>query len=237
MTIEEINLLSWEDYKFFIANRLNGSIVDFTFPVVGQDSEGRDVFDRSWEAAISPDGYTKPSDAELEAEFEVYRQELIDAENFRLAEIARISAWKSRYNAIDDKRMAAFEAGINESNLDKYFNDAIKNGNEVPLLAIEAGWAIAQPKLNLEKEKRLREKMGAVARGRCTRALNRIAGWNIQRELTTSQITQMETSFAPILQALSNLRPDTAKTLISVIEPDDNLVTQQMLDEVLEALN
>ena len=77
---------------------------------------------------------------------------------------------------------------------------------------------------------------GRKAREACLDVLDMIAGFNLERELSAEQISQMASTFAQPLQALQMNRPSTAKALIQAIQADEVLVTQEMLDECLSLL-
>lgn len=79
--------------------------------------------------------------------------------------------------------------------------------------------------------------IGKADRAKCDTALALIAGFNRDRNLTAQQITDMQTSFAQALSALSVGRPDTAAFLIESIEPDGILVTSEMRQMVLSVLS
>lgn len=103
-----------------------------------------------------------------------------------------------------------------------------------PLAKIETEDVSAEYTANAAKE--ARKQAGKAARLKCNDALDIIAGWNLERELTAEQINTMSSTFAPVLQALQALRPTTAAALIDAIEPDDVLVTQEMKEEILSVL-
>lgn len=78
--------------------------------------------------------------------------------------------------------------------------------------------------------------LGKAARLTCESVLDLIAGYNIDRQLTSEQITIMQTTFGTIQSCLQASRPSTAKTLINLINPDGVLVTQEMKDQCLALL-
>ena len=88
-----------------------------------------------------------------------------------------------------------------------------------------------------ETRKQLIVSTGRKAREACDQALDIISGYNQNRELTPEQITEMATTFTPILNALSILkRPGVAKGLIEVAAVDGVIVTEQMKTDLLDAL-
>lgn len=80
-------------------------------------------------------------------------------------------------------------------------------------------------------------KAGKQAREKCQKALDFVAGENLQRELTLEQITTMQTLFSDSESALRAGRPDLAKMLIAAIEPDETLITSELKQSVLDILN
>lgn len=77
---------------------------------------------------------------------------------------------------------------------------------------------------------------GQIARETCQKVLDLVAGYNLDRELTIQQITQMQTTFANSEAALRAGRPTFAKAFISAIQADGVLVTQDMKDLCLQLL-
>lgn len=94
---------------------------------------------------ILPEGES-PTQAQLDAEFLVYKQELVDMENARLAEEARIADLKSRFEAMSDIGLLQGAAGI--SNIHAYFRDSIleidKYQAETNMLALESAYEMAE---------------------------------------------------------------------------------------------
>lgn len=78
--------------------------------------------------------------------------------------------------------------------------------------------------------------LGKAARAACENVLDLIAGFNLDRELTAEQINTMTSTFGTIMQLLMANRPSSAKALISAVTPDEELVTQEMIDLCLELL-
>ena len=103
-----------------------------------------------------------------------------------------------------------------------------------PLAKVESSDVSAE--YTAEAAKLARREAGRVARLKCLAALDIIAGWNLERELTIEQISTMQTTFGVILQTLQANRPDSAKALIQDVVTDDILVTQEMKDEILSVL-
>lgn len=88
-----------------------------------------------------------------------------------------------------------------------------------------------------EQNKQAKIAAGKAARSVCESVLDLIAGYNLDRNLTAEQITQMQGTFANIELALKSSRPTTAKMLIQQVAVDGTLVTQQMKDDCLALLS
>lgn len=78
---------------------------------------------------------------------------------------------------------------------------------------------------------------GKIAREVCVNVLDLVAGYNLERELTLEQITQMQSSLSSVEAALRAGRPSLAKIAIQAITPDGVLVTQEMKDMCLDLLS
>ena len=77
---------------------------------------------------------------------------------------------------------------------------------------------------------------GKKFREDCDKCLDIIADFNDQRSLTVAQIQQMQTTFAPINQALNSRMPKTAKALLINVVADGVIVTDEMKNMVLDVL-
>jgi hypothetical protein len=104
------------------------------------------------------------------------------------------------------------------------------------LAQLEAIKADLDPVKAAAAVRKARMQEGRKAREACLNVLDLIAGFNLERELSAEQISQMASTFAQPLQALQMNRPSTAKALIQAIQADEVLVTQEMLDECLALL-
>lgn len=77
---------------------------------------------------------------------------------------------------------------------------------------------------------------GRAAREACEKVLDLISGYNLDRQLTFEQISVLQATFASAESALRAGRPSFAKSFITEIEPDGELVTQEMKDGALALL-
>ena len=90
--------------------------------------------------------------------------------------------------------------------------------------------------VNMEERVRSLIEKGAAAQDDSNKAINLIQGFNLDRELTVSQINQMLTTFGPILADLKNGRPGYAKGKIQAVAVDGVVVTAEMKALVLHVL-
>jgi hypothetical protein len=77
---------------------------------------------------------------------------------------------------------------------------------------------------------------GKQAREACHQVLDLIVGANLHRELTSSEVSEMQTLFEDIHEALKNFRPRTAKVLIENLTPDGIFVTNELKAIALQIL-
>jgi flagellar biosynthesis/type III secretory pathway protein FliH len=102
---------------------------------------------------------------------------------------------------------------------------------------VEDAELLAQKQIKLkELEKQAKIAQGRADRAKCETALDLVAGYNRDRLLSMEQITQMQQMFAQAEALLRANRPDFAAQVISAIEPDGLLITQEMKDDVLSIL-
>ena len=101
----------------------------------------------------------EPTQEELEAELEVYKAELIEVEEARLAELARLQDLKDRFDALPDKGLIQAQ-GI--SNPAAYFRDEVLNNEdeaqaEANLSSMENAYASAMSEFEADSWIRKRE--------------------------------------------------------------------------------
>lgn len=99
-----------------------------------------------------------------------------------------------------------------------------------------AGYVVEYVDMTAEIALQEKIELGAKEREDCTRVLDLVRGYNRNRGLTAEQITEMMTTLSPTLAALSNGRGSTGRYLISLIQPDGVLVTQEMKDAAISIL-
>jgi len=222
MTIEQINALTVEDVLEILISRL--------YPdgwVAPEPAEGEEPAEH-------------PPIEELEAELEIYKAELIAEEEARLAELARIQDLNDRYSVFED--FGLLQSALSISNPAAYFRDEIlKNSDkeqaETNMVAIESAYTTAKEAQVVAITKQQRIEKGRKARLTCENVMDLISGFNLDRELTIEQITTLQQTFANIESALKSGRPTFAKQMITALEPDGELVTQEMKDEALSLLS
>lgn len=100
---------------------------------------------------ILPEGES-PSQAQLEAEFIIYKQELIDKEEARLAEIARLEDLNSRFSELSDHGLLQGALGI--SNIALHFRDNVLNADaeqaEQNMLIMESAYDQSMAEINAD---------------------------------------------------------------------------------------
>jgi hypothetical protein len=121
-----------------------------------------------------------------------------------------------------------------EDLLEEFTDNEIDFVRLKPLYSIEITDVSSQYAAQAAKD--ARKEAGKIARLKCQDALDIIAGWNLERELTAQQITDMQAAFSTILLTLQANRPDSAKALIQAVEPDETLITEEMKEEILSVL-
>jgi CRISPR/Cas system Type II protein with McrA/HNH and RuvC-like nuclease domain len=87
-----------------------------------------------------------------------------------------------------------------------------------------------------EQAKQARLLAGKQAREACQAVLDYVTGYNIDRNLSAEQVTQMQSTFGAILSLLQANRPNSAKALISAIVVDE-VVPQELKDGCLDLLS
>jgi hypothetical protein len=90
-------------------------------------------------------------------------------------------------------------------------------------LDVQAEQQALQSKISLGKNSRLC----------CEEVKDLIAGYNLSRSLTLSEINQMLSTFAAAKQYLDNNMAQTAKAQIEAINPDGVIVTEEMKQDAL----
>lgn len=84
-----------------------------------------------------------------------------------------------------------------------------------------------------KKARKERSKRGQLNRAKCKEALDYVAGSNTDSAMTEEQIDAMETSFAPILDALQKNRPQKASRLIGLVSDPAYADLKRALLEIL----
>ena len=95
---------------------------------------------------------------------------------------------------------------------------------------------VVQAKLDKEALIAQKQLIGAVAREKCQKVLDIVAGFN-ESNLSSSQIDGMVQAFAPILVQLQMNRPSAALALIQNVTVDGVAVTEEMKSIIVEILS
>ena len=161
-------------------------------------------------------------------------QSLLDS--YKASKIADINFENKVCEMQSDFRQLAKKCGYERANITKLMHEIIDNKDQVKKTCLES--KVSELASEKARNERIQEKkrLGALADSISKDVYNLIAGYNLDRNLTTEQINQMESTFSPIMQALQAKRPKKAKGLINSIQPDGNLITQEMKDDVLYLL-
>ncbi len=152
------------------------------------------------------------------------------------AERERIQALTDRFNSLTDRYRLVSLAGLNYSNPALILKNAIESNDDSELAALEAQVSVVAAEVSAASLVANKVALGRQARETCQQVLDLITGFNYDRQLTAPEVTQMQSTFANIELALKSARPTTAKSLISQVEADGVLVTQQMIDMCLRLL-
>lgn len=175
--------------------------------------------------------------------------EIIQVPETYLAPIPTLSQLKAEIISLNDPALifAEFLKGKDISDDDSLNIDLFLKGDptgfrfkNIPTPSIEELYDLI-PSVNVSKEKE-RVKSERIAKGRadrlkCESALDLIAGYNRERELTIEQISQLQATFSQAEALLRSNRPDFAAQVIAAISADGVLVTEEMKSDVLEILN
>jgi len=233
MTIAEINALTLDDVFVEILYRM----VDFApvpqgFPDYTVDDQQVDVYDQYvLHASVS-----KPAKSAMEAEFLVYQQELLDAENARLTEVARVQDIKDRFEAISDIRGAISQASLTISNPLAELQRIIDEDDQARLSLLETKgteWDTAQStKAAEDAEYAAYSSLVDTIHG-CVKIIMK---HNNNNTLTDAQLDQQATDNPSLFDALNKWRPGKFKTLVTALVPDGTLVQQALKDELLTFL-
>lgn len=103
----------------------------------------------------------------------------------------------------------------------------------------EFSYEIEDITLEVEKQSRIAQKIaiGQITDKACNDVFMLIQGYNVERQLSSEQKTEMTNLFLPALQAIQVRRPSQLKQYISSITPDGILVTEEMKSDILELLS
>lgn len=180
---------------------------------------------------------TKPDLPTLETELVTYQDELRTIEQTRLDEIQRVTDLTNRFNAITDIRGAMYKEDTSEQNPMKLMEHIITQNDTDLLDSLESSGVTWDNEQSTKTTKENRRKLGAQARAITDELLDTIAGFNIENNLTSEQIDQLQTDHGSMLNALQAMRPALFKTMLLTVTPDGVLVTQDMKDELLDILS
>lgn len=151
-------------------------------------------------------------------------------------------------NGVYGKESSTYEALVSEAIAAVLDEEGNEISPEVPAVyetvTIPAEFVINIKDLSEEiateaakEAQRLKIEAGKKAREVCTQVLDLISGDNLDKELTLEQITEMQSVFGNIEKALQSSRPTLAKIMISSVEADGILISEQLKLAALELLS
>lgn len=235
MNLDDIKLLTIET----TFDLLIGRLVDFSKVPDGEvrykisNEEDKDFYER-----ITIHKSVKlPTQKQFEEELELYKKELTKKEEARLAEIERVEKLKQRLAAITDIRGAFAGAGVKVSNPALKEREIIESNDVSLIKKLEQYNEKMKQVAAKEKVKAPRLAIGKAIRLMCNEFMDLVLGYNVERNLSAEQVTEMVITFGPILSLIQVFRPGEARVLVEEVKPDGILVTQEMKDDLLEVLD
>ena len=224
MTLTEINALTIDDFYYQLSTRLINGI---------QPNEIQ-IIDKTFDGCIISSNYVKPTLAEYESEFLVLKQELIDAENARLAEVARREAMQLRIDKLVDYHIISSNIGKHQANEKVEYKRIIDENDIITLEELEAENAIHVIKKAKKESREIQKRLGNKRDQACKDCLAIIRGENLGK--TKTEIDAMKLAFSEIYTRLSDGSPELARLAIEAIPNDGvvDLLKADLLDELLE---
>lgn len=229
MTLEQINALILEDRMVDIFSRLIEG--DYSIEV---DEEIDDLYD-----SLTVIGADKPTREAAEAEFLVYQQELIDQENARLAEVARLQDLTDRIAALSDKSAAHTSLNPDVPNAALWIKENILEAESVTaeanMVALESADASEKATRDAEQARAAIRAKGKLAKNACDAALAIINGYG--QDLTEQEESDLMANHGAALQLLQLNKAWSFKSYIEAIDPvNDSVITAQMKQDLLDEL-
>jgi len=230
--LEQIQSLVLDDAFFTILRQLlpaidyqiNHSALDLTLPLYDQ---------------VVLTGAVKPTLAEMNTQFGIYKQNLIDSENARLAEEARVKDIKDRLIAMPYVREAHLSLHPGMPNAYLWVKENILQADaalaEANLVVLE-NEHVTQAAISSAAIRRIdMKKKGERAKAACQSVMEYINGYG--QSLTPTQEAQLITDHGSLLQLVEMNKAWSLKDAITAITPDTiitNEVKQDLLDELSE---
>jgi len=226
MTLAEIDALTIES-SF---NELFPRILDLSVVPVGEPSYMLDQDDTMpfYDRVIVHQNLVKPTLQNFQDELAQYKVELTAEENAKIAEAARVSALNARWNALAGVRGAMDKAGVTTPNPMIELKRIIDENDEATMGLLEVKAVEFDNEVAAAGSRSQRKQNGKLARKVCEGVLDLIAGYNLERTLTTAQIDSLQVTFSDANNYLRSSQPWAAKTAIEAIVPDGTLITQEM---------
>jgi hypothetical protein len=151
----------------------------------------------------------------------------------RLAALGDIGFY---FDAIKGDSVLDDNHSFNQSDLSEFIDDSEWKVSNLPfpkptLEELESLSVIVLSKRDQEASIRTRLDRGRKVRALSQDLLDLVAGWNMERQLTGQQISDLITLVSPIMEMLQANRPFQAKPLIESLVVDGILITQDMKDQ------
>lgn len=194
-----------------------------------QLEEGETLFD----IMIFNENITAPTFDQLVSEFEVFKQELKD----QLLEKERIESFRERFKAIRYLNTVFSYLGKTIPDQRVEIERVISENDTASLESYESTDEIVHQDLLKKNQRDILKRRGQRSREICQSLLDLVAGNNIEKQLTSEQIDQMETTYSELLVCLQNNRPDKFKTILLTTDVDGTLVTEEDKQEYLSELS
>jgi len=141
---------------------------------------------------------------------------------------------RDRLESIKDINGAMLLAGINVRNTALEITKIVNAGDEPTVLLIEGKAIENSQRFQRIKTRQSKQSRGVARESFCRGVLGLIDGINMDRGLSTSDEDSFDTEFTQVYSRLRNRKPGRAKTLIEAIAPDGSIVTQEIIDMILE---
>lgn len=218
-SLAEIEALVLDDVIIEVLSRL----LDLSSVPIGVDfyEYSNDSSLSTYDRIMLHESLLKPPYDDLVAEFNIYKQGLLD--KFNPYQVA-----KGRIDAMSEISMLIAKRGIANSALEI---KRILEENDTALLdVLEAEHAVYMAEKAVIDEIEDDKKIGDLAKRVCDDALAVVRGHNKKADLSVNEIRQMKLNFSDILEALTDGMPTEAKAgIVAVNNPAYSALKAKLL--------